>query len=202
MRPEFLYLASASPRRSALLSQIGISHRVMPVEVDESPLRGESPAIYVSRLAVAKAEALWRGLDVAERAPVLGSDTTVALGTEIFGKPLDRADGIRMLQSLAGHTHQVHTAVALRHSSGVDTRLSVSEVTFAPLLRTECEAYWNSGEPEGKAGGYAVQGLAAAFITHITGSYSGIMGLPLAETAELLSGIGWKLQDLLRGLRA
>ena len=172
---------------------------MMPVEVDETPLRGESPSAYVSRLAVAKASALWSRLGEIERAPVLGSDTTVALGADIYGKPLNRADGIRMLQSLAGRTHQVHTAVALRQAAGIDTRLNVSEVTFATLTLAECEAYWASGEPEGKAGGYAVQGLAAAFITRIVGSYSGIMGLPLAETTELLRRIDWTLRDVLRG---
>ena len=174
----------------------------MPVDVDETPLRGESPAAYVSRLAAVKASALWERLSDSERAPVLGSDTTVALGTEIYGKPLHRDDGIRMLQSLAGRTHEVHTAVALRHAGGIDTRSSVSEVTFANLTLAECAAYWESGEPEGKAGGYAVQGLAAAFITRMTGSYSGIMGLPLAETADLLQGIGWTLEHMLRGSKA
>jgi septum formation protein len=201
MRSEFLYLASASPRRSALLRQIGVSHRVMPVDVDETPLGGESPSTYVSRLAAAKAQTLWAGLADSDRAPVLGSDTTVALGNELYGKPLDRADGIRMLQSLAGRTHAVHTAVALRHERGIDTRVSVSEVTFAALGRMQCEAYWDSGEPDGKAGGYAVQGLAATFITRIAGSYSGIMGLPLAETADLLSHIGWTLERMLKGVK-
>jgi septum formation protein len=185
-----------------LLSQIEIPHRVMPVDVDETLLRGESPSAYVSRLAAAKASALWARLTDTDRAAVLGSDTTVALGTEIYGKPLNRADGIRMLRSLAGRTHEVHTAVALRHAGGMESCVSVSEVTFANLTVAECETYWESGEPGGKAGGYAVQGLAAAFITRISGSYSGIMGLPLAETVDLLRGIGWTLEYVFRGSKA
>jgi septum formation protein len=184
-----IYLASASPRRSQLLEQIGVLHRVQPVDIDESRLKNEKPADYVSRLAIAKAKTLWERLPVGGRSPVLGSDTTVALGTEIFGKPLDREDGIGMLQRLAGRTHRVFTAVALCSSQGCDLRLSISDVTFGTLSVEECAAYWATGEPLGKAGGYAVQGRAAVFITHIGGSYSGIMGLPLAETAELLKKV-------------
>jgi septum formation protein len=186
---ELIYLASASPRRSQLLDQIGVTHRVQPVDIDESCLRSERPADYVSRLAAAKAKALWERLPVTERLPVLGSDTTVALGAEIFGKPQDRDHGLAMLQRLSGRTHQVFTAVALCSSQGCDLRLSISDVTFGTLSAEECAAYWATGEPLGKAGGYAVQGRAAAFITHIAGSYSGVMGLPLAETAELLKKV-------------
>jgi septum formation protein len=192
-----IYLASASPRRSQLLDQIGVSHRVYPVDIDESRIGAESPADYVSRLAVAKAQALWERLPASERLPVLGSDTTVALGQEIFGKPQDRDEGIAMLRRLAGRTHQVFTAVALccaDSSQPCDLRLSMSEVTFGTLTEAECAAYWASGEPQGKAGGYAVQGLAAVFITRIAGSYSGIMGLPLAEMAQLLKkAVGYRL---------
>jgi len=181
-----IYLASASPRRSQLLDQIGVAHAIHPVDIDESRLRNEKPADYVTRLAAAKAKTLWERLPLTERIPVLGSDTTVALGTEIFGKPQDREEGLAMLQRLAGLTHQVFTAVALYSSQGCDLRLSISDVTFGTLTVEQCAAYWETGEPLGKAGGYAVQGRAAVFITHIAGSYSGIMGLPLAETAELL----------------
>jgi len=187
-----LYLASASPRRSQLLRQIGVPHEVRAVDLDEARLTGEQPGHYVERLAAAKAVELWGRLSNEERLPVLGADTTVALGDEIFGKPVDRADGIAMLQRLAGRTHRVFTAVALQTIRGCDTRLSVSEVTFGMLNDSQCAAYWETGEPLGKAGGYAVQGLAAAFIENISGSYSGIMGLPLAETAGLLSKtLGW-----------
>jgi len=185
-----IYLASASPRRSQLLDQIGVGHRIVPLDLDESRWAGESPAAYVERLARAKAGALWDRLPEAERHPVLGADTTVALGDEVFGKPGDRGDALAMLSRLAGRTHQVYTGVALRTASGCAARLSTSEVTFGRLTPAQCAAYWSTGEPIGKAGGYAVQGRAAAFITRIEGSYSGIMGLPLAETAELLSLAG------------
>jgi septum formation protein len=187
----FLYLASASPRRSQLLEQIRVPHTVRAMDIDESRRDGEAPADYVSRLAREKAEALWQTLGEAERLPVLAADTAVVLGERVIGKPRDHADGIAMLQALSGHTHQVYTAVALRNESGCELRLSRSEVTFGKLSLQDCEVYWRSGEPVDKAGGYAVQGLAATFITHIAGSYSGIMGLPLAETAELLGAIGW-----------
>jgi septum formation protein len=185
-----IYLASASPRRSALLTQIGVAHQVKPVDIDESQHSGEAPGEYVIRLARTKAETLWQRLAEHERLPVLGSDTTVALGTEILGKPANRQDGIAMLRRLSGLTHQVHTGVALRSSQGVATRLSTSEVTFRVLSDTEVESYWETGEPADKAGGYAVQGRAAVFIERISGSYSGIVGLPLFETAELLRCIG------------
>ena len=184
-----IYLASASPRRRQLLDQIRVPHAIRPVDLDESRLNGEPPADYVGRLAAAKAQALWDRLSVDERLPVLGADTTVALGTEIFGKPRDRDESIAMLLRLAGRTHDVLTAVALCSSTGCEVRLSRSEVTFGTLNEQECTAYWESGEPRDKAGGYAVQGLAATFITRIAGSYSGIMGLPLAETEQLLKPV-------------
>ena len=182
-----IYLASASPRRSALLAQIGIAHRVAPVAVDESVASTEAPETYVTRLAALKAETLGRRLSEPERLPVLGSDTTVVVDNSILGKPADEDECVRMLQLLSGRTHQVHTAVALRSAAGSDVRLSVSEVTFRELSTTEMRGYWRTGEPADKAGGYAVQGRAAIFISRIAGSYSGIMGLPLFETAELLA---------------
>ena len=188
-----IYLASASPRRSALLQQIGVAHQVRAVDIDEQALPAESPRSYVTRLARIKAQTLWDRLAVPERLPVLGSDTTVALGAGILGKPRDRADGLRMLESLSGQTHQVFTAVALCHDGGCDLRLSVSDVTFRTLSGAEIAVYWDSGEPVDKAGGYAIQGLAAVFIERITGSYSGIMGLPLYETADLLQLVGWRM---------
>ncbi len=188
-----IYLASASPRRSALLRQIFVPHQILIPNVDESRLAGESPSDYVVRLARAKAQRIWERLKPEERRPVLAADTTVALGDEIFGKPADRAEGTAMLQRLAGGTHQVYTAIALAYAEGMEQALSVSEVSFRKLSATECQAYWNSGEPQDKAGGYAVQGLAASFITRLSGSYSGVMGLPLAETAQLLALVGWSL---------
>jgi septum formation protein len=186
-----IYLASASPRRSALLTQIGVAHRVQPVDIDESHAAGETPAEYVVRLARTKADTLWQRLAPDERLPVLGSDTTVALGAQILGKPANRDEGVAMLRRLSGLTHHVHTGVALRSTQGLATRLSTSEVTFRVLSAAEAERYWETGEPADKAGGYAVQGRAAVFIERISGSYSGIVGLPLFETADLLRSLAW-----------
>lgn len=182
-----IYLASASPRRSALLAQIGVAHQVAPVAVDESVVDAEAPESYVTRLAALKADTLWDSLPTERRLPVLGSDTTVVVDRSILGKPADEQDGMRMLRLLSGRTHQVHTAVAVRSATGSEVRLSTSDVTFRELTEAEMRAYWRSGEPVDKAGGYAVQGRGAVFIRHIAGSYSGIMGLPLFETAELLA---------------
>jgi septum formation protein len=188
-----IILASASPRRSALLTQIGIPHRVMPVDIDETASASESPPAYVQRLAAAKAERLWLQLSPSDRLPVLGADTSVALGERILGKPRDRADCLSMLRSLSGRTHHVFTAVALQWEGVSEVRLSVSEVTFRRLDDAEIDAYWASGEPADKAGAYAVQGLAAVFIERIAGSYSGVVGLPLYETGELLARVGWSM---------
>lgn len=186
-----IWLASASPRRSALLSQIGVRHAVRPVDVDESRRAGELPRDYVERLAVTKAEALWSRLSQSERAPVLGSDTTVAIDNDVLGKPGDREEALRMLRRLSARTHQVYTAVAVRHAGGCDTRVSISDVSMRALSDAELDAYWNSGEPADKAGAYGIQGLAAVFVERIAGSYSGIVGLPLFETGELLRMAGW-----------
>jgi septum formation protein len=185
-----IYLASASPRRSALLDQIGVSHRVQPVDVDETARGDEAADHYVRRLAVLKAETLWQKLAAAQRQLVLGADTAVVLDDEILGKPRDEQDCLRMLKLLSARTHQVFTAVALRASDGCQSRVNVSEVTFRKLAEEEIQRYWRSGEPADKAGAYAVQGRAALFIERIAGSYSGIMGLPLFETGELLAAVG------------
>jgi septum formation protein len=184
-----IYLASASPRRSELLRQIDVAHEVRPVHVDESPQAGESPALYALRLAEEKARALWQRLAPADRRPVLAADTTVALGDEILGKPLDRADALRMLGRLSGREHEVHTAVAVVHAGGAGSRVSTSTVAFRELSAEEIDWYWHTGEPADKAGAYAVQGHAAIFIRHLRGSYSGVMGLPLYETWELLAPV-------------
>jgi len=186
-----ILLASASPRRSALLTQIGVTHAVQPVDVDESVRAGESPAEYVYRLARLKAETLWERLAPADRLPVLGADTTVALGADVLGKPASAAELLTMLRRLSGQTHQVYTGVALRCEAGIDQRLSVTDVTFRTVSDPEIMAYWDTGEPADKAGGYAVQGRAAVFIERIHGSYSGVVGLPIFETAQLLERIGW-----------
>ena len=185
-----IYLASASPRRSALLDQIAVAHEVRPVDVDETARGGEAPAEYVRRLAVLKAETLWQKLAAAQRQAVLGADTAVVLDEQILGKPRDENDCVRMLSLLSARTHQVFTAIALRATDRCESRVNVSEVTFRKLEGEEIRRYWRTGEPADKAGGYAVQGRAALFIERIAGSYSGIMGLPLFETGELLTAVG------------
>lgn len=181
-----IFLASSSPRRRELLAQIGVAHQVVEVQVDEALHAGEAPELYVVRLALAKAQA---GHAICNDWPVLGADTTVVVDGAILGKPRDRADGLAMLARLSGHTHHVYTGVAVVDAAGeAHTRLSVSAVTFRAISAPEQEAYWDSGEPADKAGGYAVQGLGAVFIERLEGSYSGVMGLPLFETAALLRG--------------
>jgi len=179
-----IVLASASPRRRELLQQLGVPHEVLAVDVDETPLAGESARDLVTRLALAKARA---GLarDGGSR-PVLGSDTAVVVDGEIHGKPVDRSDGLRMLAALSARTHQVMTAVALVDGAGAYQALSCTDVTMRHITPAEAAAYWETGEPLGKAGGYAIQGRGAMFIEHISGSYSAVMGLPLYETARLL----------------
>jgi len=182
-----IVLASASPRRSELLRQIGIDHVVRPVEVDESVRPGEAPAAYVLRLADTKARALRAQLATAERRPILAADTTVALEGAILGKPRDADDARAMLERLSGRTHQVHTAVAVLHGGVLDARVSTSDVSLRPLSPEEIDWYCRTDEPLDKAGAYAVQGLAAVFVRHLSGSYSGVVGLPLLETWELLA---------------
>ena len=198
--PDFIYLASQSPRRRQLLEQLGVRYELLLPDADEDAesledVRGrEAPATYVQRVTCAKLEAavarrVRRGLPAA---PVLCSDTTVALQRVIYGKPADARDARRMLTELSGTTHRVLTAVALQHGRTTSAALSVSQVTFAPLTKAEIARYVESGEPMGKAGAYAVQGRAAAFIAGIQGSYSGIMGLPMFETAQLLRAARWR----------
>jgi nucleoside triphosphate pyrophosphatase len=192
MITHFVYLASASPRRRQLLSQIGVPFQVLSVQVDESIAPGESAGSYVLRVAEAKARA---GLAqrVAGRRPqatVLGADTAVVAGGAILGKPADCADAERMLGLLSARTHEVLTAVALAVEDGVLSRLSRSEVTFREITREEARDYWNTGESRDKAGGYAIQGYGAVFVSALRGSYSGVMGLPLFETAQMLRSAG------------
>ena len=197
----FIYLASQSPRRSQLLDQLGVRHELLLPEPDEDAetletvLGNEAPVAYVKRVTQLKLDAALRRL--ASRglpaAPVLCSDTTVALGRVIFGKPANAADAVRMLTVLSGKTHRVLTAVTLGTFSKRQLALSESRVTFDKLSEDQIQAYVASGEPLGKAGAYAVQGRAAAYISHVNGSYSGIMGLPLFETARLLQSFGYLL---------
>ena len=190
MPTDFVYLASESPRRRELLQQIGVPFRVVGAAVDESVRSGEAPAAYVARLAAAKADVGWERNRGAIDGPVLAADTSVVLDAKILGKPADREDAEAMLRQLSGRTHEVLTAVALRTVNGLRSRLSRSEVTFRRIAAAEARAYWETGEPCDKAGAYAIQGRAAVFIAELRGSYSGVMGLPLFETAELLSEAG------------
>ncbi|MNF44096.1 Maf-like protein YhdE [compost metagenome] len=184
-----LYLASASPRRRELLLQIGVPHRRVAAPIDESVLPDETPAAYVERLARAKAAAGLAALGL-EDACVLGADTAVVLEGRILGKPLDRADGMAMLAALSGRTHEVLTAVAVADGARCRAQVVSSRVHFRPIAAAEQQAYWNTGEPLDKAGGYAIQGLAAIFVDRLEGSYSAVVGLPLAETAALLGEFG------------
>lgn len=181
-----IILASQSPRRAELLKQVGIEFRMQAANIDERVHPHERTADYVERLATAKAQAVHREFP---DFPVLGSDTTVVLDQAILGKPAGRDDAIRMLLALSGRTHEVLTGVALVADSTY-YRLNVSRVKFRDIGVREAAAYWATGEPADKAGGYAIQGLAAAFVERIEGSYSGIMGLPLFETMQLLDAVG------------
>jgi septum formation protein len=194
---DFVYLASQSPRRSQLLTQMGVRHELLLPGEDEDAeglevmLNNEAPSSYVKRVTQLKLDAALvrlkqRGLP---SAPVICSDTTVALGRKIYGKPEDARDAQRMLAELAGKTHRVLTAVAIGTTRKRVQAMSESRVTFAPMNAAQIKAYVASGEPMGKAGAYAVQGRAATFIAHMSGSYSGIMGLPVFETAELLQSL-------------
>lgn len=185
-----LYLASGSPRRRELLGQIGVPFVALNAPIDETPWPAESPADYVQRLACAKARAGLGALPEAGTAVVLGADTSVVLDGRILGKPEDRADALAMLSALSGHTHEVLTAVALASGQRCAVRLVSSQVSFRPLSASEIEAYWASGEPLDKAGSYAIQGLGAVFVSHLQGSFSAVVGLPLCETAALLAEFG------------
>lgn len=183
-----LYLASGSPRRQALLAQIGVESKPHPVDLDESVLAGESPEAYVCRLAEAKALTAWAQLSAADNAhyPVLGSDTCGVLQGEILGKPRDQAHATAMLSAMSGRTHDVLTAVAVTYQGTTDVVLSRTQVRFRTLTPAMIARYWTTGEPADKAGAYGIQGLGGAFVEHIDGSYTGVVGLPLAQTAELL----------------
>jgi septum formation protein len=193
MSKQFVYLASASPRRRALLEQIGVPFQVLGVAIDESPEPLEAALAYVTRLAAAKAAAGWQQRQAQTPdgdAAVLAADTAVVLDGRILGKPAHRRDAIEMLGQLSGRTHEVLTGIALATARGIESRVSRSEVTLRAISAHEAGAYWDSGEPCDKAGGYAIQGRAAIFIAHLRGSFSGVMGLPLFETAELLASAG------------
>ncbi|MBI1942235.1 MAG: septum formation inhibitor Maf [Betaproteobacteria bacterium] len=195
-----IYLASRSPRRRELLAQIGVRFQLLlfrdrphtDPELDETVLSGETPAAYVERLARAKAQAGWQRIEQRSlpRAAVLAADTTVALEGRVLGKPGDRREAAEMLAALSGRRHEVLSAVALTHDSKMECAVSVSQVDFKPLSAEEIRRYVATGECDDKAGGYAIQGRAAQFVRELRGSFSGVMGLPLYETAQLLERMG------------
>lgn len=187
-----IVLASASPRRAELLTQIGVSFRACPADIDETPGAGEAPAHYVERLAREKALAI---LVSEPDATVIGSDTSVVLGGRILGKPVGPEEAKDMLQRLSGNTHQVMTAVAVASATACKSRISVTEVRFRQLSDAEIEAYVSTGEPMDKAGGYGIQGRGGIFVEELRGSYSAVVGLPLQETAELLAGAGYPVWE-------
>ncbi len=182
-----IYLASRSPRRRELLDQINVYYQVVMPDVPEQQQPLESPEDYVLRLALSKAKAGWSMIPATEKRPVLGADTVVVMDGVVMEKPLGRDESMAMLTALSGQTHQVMTAIALVTESDYDSALSISQVFFRQITEQEKAAYWATGEPEGKAGGYAIQGMAAAFVERIEGSYSGIMGLPLFEVTKMLA---------------
>jgi septum formation protein len=191
-----IYLASRSPRRRELLAQIGVRYQLLLFrtrpdegpEVDEAALGNETPSAYVERIARAKSKAGWNRMLQRNlpQAPVLAADTTVALGSRVYGKPASRKEAAEMLAALSGRSHEVLSAVSLKYADWLEGALSVSEVRFRPLGEEEIRQYVASGECDDKAGAYAIQGRAARFIAELRGSYSGVMGLPLYETSELL----------------
>ncbi|BBL72676.1 Maf family protein [Methylogaea oryzae] len=182
-----IVLASASPRRRELLDQIGVAHRVAAADVDETPLPGEEPEHYVLRLAEAKSWQVWQ--TAGDALPVLAADTAVVVDGEILGKPRDREHALAMLRRLSGRGHRVLTGVSLRAQQHWRASSDTS-VRFRPLSDAEILAYWDSGEPCDKAGAYAIQGRAALFVERIEGSFSGVVGLPLFESAELMRKAG------------
>lgn len=193
MNQEVIYLASASPRRKALLDQIGISHQICPMDVDESRIPQETALEYVSRLSLLKSTVAQGSLSLSANQIVLGADTTVVVDQEILGKPKDRVMGLAMLSTLSGRSHEVFTAVTVVKGDWNRTVSSVSRVFMRSTTDEERAAYWECGEPWDKAGGYGVQGKGAVFIQRIEGSYSGVMGLPLCETAQLLEQAGRRI---------
>ncbi len=196
-----IYLASQSPRRRELLKQIGVNFEVLllrtdprrPTDVDETPLPGEAPEAYVRRVSEAKVQAGWNTIKFRNLLafPVLSADTTVSLDGKIMGKPRDREEAAAMLRQLSGRAHEVLTAVAVAFENRVEVRVSATVVTFATLSEDRIRRYVLTNEPHDKAGSYAIQGHAGSFVQHLAGSYSGVMGLPLCETVELLQRFGY-----------
>ncbi len=187
-----LILASASPRRTALLDQIGFVHQQMPVDIDESPRPGESPQILVDRLATQKATTAFEKLPapIRQNGVVLASDTLIAFEGESLGKPADESDCMAMLKRLSGQTHQVLTAICVLNQTRRVTKTITTDVLFAPVTEAEIKTYWATGEPADKAGSYAIQGIGGQFVKSVSGSVSAVIGLPLYETRCLLNEFG------------
>jgi septum formation protein len=190
-----LYLASASPRRAEILERMGVRFKTCPQAVDEQVEAGETPEVFVFRLALEKARAGRASLGAEPGVPVMGADTAVVTDDVILGKPADRDAALDMLARLSGRTHRVLTAIAMVDDHRELTRLSLSMVTLRTLDPAECEAYWASGEPSDKAGAYAIQGRGGVFVEQLEGSYSGVMGLPMVETHDLLGEFGIDYQS-------
>ena len=196
-----LVLASASPRRVELLSQLGVASVALPADIDETPVRGESVAMLVERLSIEKAAVIRSRLSVAPAepdgvtadAPVLAADTMVELDGKALGKPVDRDDGVSMLLQLSDQTHDVISGVCLNDKGQSRVKVVRTKVHMGPISEAQAEAYWATGEPEGKAGGYAIQGLGAGFVAGVSGSYSNVVGLPLYETRLLLAEAGYEV---------
>ncbi len=193
---EQIILASASPRRRELLDQIGVTYIVCPVDIDETPYAEENAYEYVKRVAAEKSAACIK--TVCSKLPVLAADTTVAIDRDILGKPKNKMHATEMLTRLSGKIHSVYSSVSIRRPESLDEQghfliVSETEVKFRKITEQEIQSYWQTGEPQGKAGAYAIQGLASIFVESIKGSFSGVMGLPLFETAELLSKQGIKI---------
>jgi len=179
-----IILASSSPRRAELLRQIGTRFAIQPADIDETQLPDESAEVYVQRMAREKAETVAQHIKEINL-PVLGADTTVVLDKQVFSKPADKAEAIATLRALSGRSHRVLSAIAVVAEGRTELRLSETSVRFRDIKEQEYERYWSTGEPQGKAGAYAIQGLGAVFVDGITGSYSGVVGLPLSQTFEL-----------------
>lgn len=187
-----LILASKSPRRHELLTQLGIEFKLVDTDIDETPKAGENPQDMVLRLAIAKAQA-GRLASPHSSVPVLGADTCVVMDKQILGKPKSLQDGLNMLQCLSGACHEVLTAVAISTDKMTESIISQSKVYFREITDAEAISYWNTGEPQDKAGAYAIQGLGGIFVKHLEGSFTGVMGLPIYETAQLLQKANIKL---------
>ncbi len=193
-----LILASQSPRRVELLSQVGVTFTQQPADVDETPLPNEAPLTYVMRMAKIKAETVWnqaRSLESNQNLVVLGSDTIGEMNGQVLIKPTDIEDFKRTLQMMSGDIHLIHTAIAVCTSNGVLTEVVTTEVEFGVITEQDMQWYWDSGEPQDKAGGYAIQGLAAQFVKQIRGSYSAVVGLPLYETLNMLKQAGITIHE-------